>query len=171
MMIDSLVAYSDTLIYNPKLSGLNPIFIPDPVVFEPVTLGWYILLGLFGLILLFFLYKILKKYQSNAYRRIYAKSLKELKPAIGKTGSIEMLQNISTILKLTAYISFSREKVARITGSEWEEFLKTTYPPARKINDTFKLLAGQYQTDLKINAREIEKLIDVSINWVRRHRV
>jgi hypothetical protein len=170
-MNDSLATYTDTLIYNSKLSNLKPIFMPDPIKFEPVTIGWYLIIGLVFLILLFVIYKLFKKYQSKAYRRSSAKELLKLKPEIEKSNSSDLIQKISTILKATAFISFTREKVAKLSGAEWQNFLVSKISSGSNYKNTFALLDYQYVSGKDIGSSEIEKLIDASVKWIRRHRV
>ena len=170
-MTDSLATYTDTLIYNPKLANLNPVFTPDPVRFEPIAPGWYFVFGLLVLFILFILYKLFRRYQLNAYRRSSAKELLKLKPEIGKSNASGLIQKISTILKVTAFYSFSREKVARLSGEDWQNFLVSKISSGSKYRDTFELLDYQYVSERKIESSEIEKLIDASTRWIRRHRV
>lgn len=173
-MNDSLTTVTDTLIYNAKLGKLNPIFIPEAVPFEPIAPGWYALLGL--IILLFFLlvYRRLKIYQSKAYRRKSAAELLRLKSSIGKTASAEILQNVATVLKTTAMLSYSREKVAGLHAIPWKNFLISTSASSANAENVFELLQYQYASEKQINklsAADIEKLIDVSVKWIRRHHV
>lgn len=170
-MVDSLSAKTDTLIYNPKLSELKPIFIPDPVKFEPVTAGWYILLGLFLLLILFLAYKILKRYKANAYRRSSAARLNSLRANINSYPVSRTVHQIAVILKGTAIQSYTRKKVAGLAGKEWQEFLQSS----AEIKDySFDLLSLEYMPEQKSSVtsrEEIERLIDSSIYWVRKHNV
>ena len=170
-MNDSLATFTDTLIYNPKLANLKPVFMPDPIVFEPVTPGWYIVFGLVLLIILFIFYQLFRRYQLNAYRRSSARELLKLKSGIGNSNSSELIQQISTILKTTAYYSFSREKVARLSGADWQNFLISKITSGSNYKNIFALLDFQYRTEKKIGSTEMEKLIDASVRWIRRHRV
>jgi len=173
-VIDSLTAYKDTLIYDTKLVGFKPIILPEPIQFEPVTPGWYIVLAIVVLIFLFLIYKSFKKYRSKAYRRSSVKELLKLKTVIRKSGSSEIIQKISTILKATALVSFSRDKVAKLSGAEWESFLITTFPADSKFKTAFTFLNYQYipENDKQsFTSADIEKLIDASVKWVRGHRV
>jgi len=172
-MIASTIAHSDSLIYNPELSGLKPIVIPEPVHFAPVTPGWYILLGLLLLLALFFLYRFFRNYRANAYRRQAARELVKLKTEAGNQNPTALIEKIATILKATAMVSFSREKVARLSGQAWQEFLAATLPPAKNGPQVWALIDYQYarETNRPIRPSEIETLIDVSVKWVRRHRV
>lgn len=170
-MNDSLEAITDTLIYNPKLANLKPVFMPDPIVFEPVTPGWYVVFGLIVLIILFILFRLFKRYQFNAYRRVSARELLQVKSEIRKSNSPELFQKISTILKATAMTSFSREKVARLSGKGWQEFLVSKMPSGSNDRNTFALMDYQYTSKKEISVSEIEQLIDASVRWIRRHRV
>jgi hypothetical protein len=170
-MSDSLSTYTDTLIYNPKLSNLKPIFMPDPIKFEPITIGWYLILGLVFIILVFVIYMLFKKYQLKAYRRSSVREILKLEPEIGNSKSSELIQKISTILKTTAFYSYSREKVAKLSGADWQNFLISKISSGSNCRDTFAMLDNQYVAGKKIGSSEIEKLIDVSLKWIRRHRV
>jgi Domain of unknown function (DUF4381) len=173
-VIDSLTAYKDTLIFNPKLGELKPIFIPEPIQFEPVTLGWYIVLAVVVIIILFVIYKLFKKYQSKAYRRSSAKELLKLKIEVGNSRSSEIIRKISTILKATALVSYTRDKVAKLSGDEWESFLVNSYSAGSKFKAAFALLSYQYIPEddkQSFTSADIEKLIDASVKWVRSHRV
>ena len=173
-MIDSLTTYSDTLIYNPKLSHLKPIFLPDPITFEPVTAGWYIVSGMLVLLFVIIAYRFFRQFRAKAYRRSSARKLLNLKPEIEKSDASRLIQNISTILKATALRSYPRQKVAKLSGTDWQNFLQMTMTSGSSDITTFALLDYQYFSENrtnKINSIDIEKLISVSVNWIRGHRV
>lgn len=173
-MTDSLVTYTDTLIFNPKLSKLNPIIMPEPIKFEPVTAGWYILLGLIVLLLLFIAYKRYKKFRSQVYRRLSVRELKKIVPEIGKSSPAELIRQVSAILKVTAIKSFSREKVAKLSGADWQNFLITSFRSGSYYKDAFALIDIQYVPESEqasIRTEDINKLIDVSIKWIQGHHV
>lgn len=173
MISDSLKTAVDTLIFNPKLSKLKPIILPEPIKFEPVTLGWYIVLGIIVFILLYLLFNIIRKYKLNAYRRFAANELLKIKSRTEKNAARAVIQQVSTILKITAINSYSREKTAKLYGKDWQEFLISRMPSGAKIQAAFALLNEQYIPDGKkhISPNELQELIDASIKWVRRHRV
>jgi hypothetical protein len=170
--MDSAKAHIDSLIHNPKLTDLEPLFIPDPVLFEFITPGWFILLGLLLLVLLFSVYRIIAKYKLNQYKRTSAKDLYMLKNEIEESSPAEISQKVSTILKKTAEISYGRANVARLSGEEWGKFLSDQVTGIDV--SSFSSLAYQYVSEgeqQSVSTSEIENLIDVSISWVRRHRV
>ena len=67
----------DSLIQNSEISNLNPIFIPEPVQFEPVTIGWYILAVVILLVAVFIIYRVIKRRKKNTYRRMAIKQLND----------------------------------------------------------------------------------------------
>jgi len=173
-MTDSLKTVADTLFYNPKLGNLYPIFLPEPLPFKPVTVGWYIVFGVISVTLLFTAYRLFRKFQNNTYRRRYAKKLLELKSEITKEHPFQLIQKISTILKATALKSFPRQEVARLSGRDWQNFLISTNTTGSKHSEIFALLDYQYVPqgqDRNIPNSDLEKLFDASIHWIRRHHV
>jgi hypothetical protein len=103
--------------------------------------------------------------------RSSAKELLKLKPEIGKSNSSELIQKISTILKATAFSSFAREKVAKLSGADWQNFLVSKISSESNYKNTFALLDYQYVAGKDIGSSELEKLVDASVKWIRRHRV
>ena len=173
-MTDSLVTYSDTLIFNPKLSNLKPIILPEPVKFEPLTAGWYILFGLIVLLLFLLAYNSFKKFRSRAYRRLSVRELKKLIPEIGISNTAGLIMRISTILKVTALKSFSRDKVANLSGTNWQNFLISSCPSGSYSENAFVLIDLQYIPETEnrqIKPEDINKLVYDSIKWIQGHRV
>jgi len=174
MMTDSLKTVTDTLVYNPKLGNLEPILMPEPVPFEPVTIGWYIVFGMVIVILLVAAYRLFKKYQQNAYRRRSVKKLLELRSEINKVHPSQLTETISTILKATALKSYPRQKVAKLSGKDWQNFLLSAVPSGSKKPTVFALLDYQYLPETENGTAknsDFEELIDVSVQWIRRHHV
>ena len=165
-MTDSLVTYSDTLIFNPKLSNLKPIILPEPVKFEPLTAGWYILFGLIVLLLFLLAYNRYKKFRSRAYRRLSVRELKKLIPEIGISNTAGLIMRISTI--------FSRDKVANLSGTNWQNFLISSCPSGSYSENAFVLIDLQYIPETEnrqIKPEDINKLVYDSIKWIQGHRV
>ena len=174
MITDSLKTVTDTLVYNPKLSNLEPIIMPEPIPFELVTVGWYIIFGIIIVILLVVAYRLFKKYQQNAYRRRSAKKLLELKSEINKKQPPQLIQKISTILKATALKSYPRQKVAKLSGKDWQNFLLSAVTSSSINSTIFALLDNQYLPESQngtVKNSDLEELIDVSVQWIRRHYV
>ena len=173
-MPDSLKTVADTLVYNPKLSNLEPILMPEPVPFEPVTIGWYIVFGMVIVLLLVTAYRLFKKYQQNAYRRRSVKKLLDLKSEINKAHPSQLTETISTILKTTALKSYPRQKVAKLSGKDWQNFLISVVTSSSENSAVFALLDYQYLPESKNGTAknsDLEELIDVSVQWIRRHHV
>lgn len=169
-MPDTFGLVEDALIFNPKLAGLRPIYTPDPIPFEFMTPGWFILLGIIVLLCFFLIRNLFIRFQKNKYRREAIKNLQFLKRDISKNSPSLIIEKISSLLKLVSFKSYGREKTANLTGKQWSEFLCSRVKNKDNENDVFSLLELQYTT-VNIKEDDLEKLIDVSCQWIRRHRV
>ncbi|MHC4751943.1 MAG: DUF4381 family protein [Planctomycetota bacterium] len=54
---------------NPKVQGIKEIVLPDPVSYVPQAVGWWILLGIIGLLLVWWVYRRYIQWCGNRYRR------------------------------------------------------------------------------------------------------
>lgn len=169
-MIDSLTVSADTLIYNEKLSNLYPIFIPDPIKFEFVTPGWYFLLSLFLIILIFIFIQFYKTYKKNQYRRDTVNQLMLIRESVDKSSNDDIINQVSSLLKLASFRSYGRDKTANLTGENWKKFLLQKLNTKIK-HDSFDLFSLQYSKETNnISKDSLNRLIEASIIWVRRHR-
>jgi len=170
-MIDSLKNSADTLIYNEKLNNLNPIFIPEPIQFEFVTLGWYILLGILLVFFFFIFLQLIKVYMKNQYRRDIINNLKIVKNDIGKISHPAIIEQVSSLLKLASFKSYGRNITANLSGENWKEFLLNKIY-GKLTGNSFNLLSEQYSSNTEnFTEEKLNELIDLSIIWVRRHSV
>lgn len=158
-------------------SELHPAIAPEPVSFEILTIGWYLVFGMIILVLIFvFIYQfrgwLKKKYRREA-KNILAS---DIKPLILSTNERQNgLSRLSALLKQVAMKSYSHEEVADLYGDSWIEFLNKTY---RGVDFTklksVNLIDSQYQPNKKlaqIESSELEKLIQYAQKWIGGHRV
>jgi hypothetical protein len=126
-------------------------------------------------LLLFLLaYNRYKKFRSRAYRRLSVRELKKLIPEIGISNTAGLIMRISTILKVTALKSFSRDKVANLSGTNWQNFLISSCPSGSYSENAFVLIDLQYIPETEnrqIKPEDINKLVYDSIKWIQGHRV
>ncbi len=100
-----------------SLSGLHDIVTPDPVGFWPPDTGGILLLLLILLCLLLVGFQCYAKYRKNRYRRVGLELL----------GQAKTTGEVSVTLKRVALAAFPREQVASLYGSDWVDFLNTSY--------------------------------------------
>jgi hypothetical protein len=159
------------------ISKLHPVIPPEPVVFEPLTIGWYILGGLVLLILVFLAFFRFRAWQKRKYRRDAIRMLKRevTKKIFSEDKRVEGILNLSEIIKSVAMQSYSGKPIAEKTGIEWTQFLTET---CRKTD--FNIKPGIYLSEVQyrkedylnsIDQSQLLGLISLSIKWIGGHRV
>lgn len=167
---------NDSLIQNSEISNLNPIFIPEPVPFEPVTIGWYILASVFLLLTIFIIYRLINRWRKNTYRRLAINELNQITPSLQQADTRrQTLQQISTLVKRVAMKSYSRSSVASLYGSDWINFLSEKNKRTKIHSSTIKIITEEiYRSpDSKKNISQEELNVfasDVKM-WIGGHRV
>lgn len=142
-----------------SLDRLHDIILPTPVSWWPLAPGWYVLLGLVLLIVIWLVYRLLKRWQANAYRR---QALQELKSMTDGT-------TIAELLRRTALAVVARSEVAEKTGSDWADWLAghCPHPMASEVHQL--LAAGIYTvSDTELN---ISMLRDYAASWITHHHI
>ena len=77
---------------------------------------------------------------------------------------------LNRLLKLVALVAYSREKVARLSGEPWAEFLsRQCEAPVFSAKQLRLLATGSYQT-VSIDDVAAQGLVDASLQWVLEHR-
>ena len=160
---------------NGDLTGLKEISLPDPVVYVPQTPFWYVLFGLLFLIMIYLLFRWIRKRKKNRYRRLALARLEEIRSDWSSGGEVSGLRVIPELVKWTALQGFSRPDVARLSGGEWLEFLdgtqrgkKFSRGPGRNL-PRFAYDTGRSLDE--IPARDIKRMTALIRRWIRRHRV
>jgi hypothetical protein len=158
-------------------SELHPAIAPEPVSFEILTIGWYLLFGIIILVLILVVVFQFRGWLKKKYRRDANKIIaSDIKPLILSINDRQAgLSRLSALLKQVAITSYSCEEVADLYGDSWIGFLNKTY---RGVDFTqlksVNLIDSQYQPNEKlaqIENSELEKLILYSQKWIGDHRV
>jgi hypothetical protein len=139
---------------------------PAAVSWLPQTVGWAWL----GLILLALLlgygWQRLRRWYRNRYRREAIARLVRLDGS-GPMGN--WLVELNKLLKLTALAGFPRERVARLSGEEWIDFLNRQCAEPPFSSEQRQLLAnGIYRATVPGEDTRRE-LLEASLTWVRTH--
>jgi len=166
----------DSLIQNSEISNLNPIFLPEPVQFEPVTIGWYILAAVILLVAVFIIYRVIKRWGKNTYRRLAIKQLTKINQSlIPADNCYKAIQQISILLKRVALKSYPRHSVASLYGNEWIAFLtkkskRIKFHPAttKIITESVYKSSGSVED---VNREELNDFVTDVKKWIGGHRV
>ena len=96
-----------------NLSNLHDIVVPEPVSWWPLAPGWWIVIAVVLLALASIIFREVRRYRANAYRRA---ALREL--AATKTPAA-----IAIVLRRTALAVSSRQDIAALHGAQWLDWL------------------------------------------------
>jgi hypothetical protein len=151
---------------NYALGDFVEVVSPEAVSWWPQTTGWWWL----GAILLgYALYRgwrLLQHWYRNRYRREAADRLQQL---VGATETPGLVADVNRLLKLTAIVAYSREKVARLSGDEWVSFLNRHCPTAPFSPQQGQLLSEATYTGEAIAPETGQQLLDAVLAWVQQH--
>jgi hypothetical protein len=157
-----------------SLQNLNDIVLPEAAGWWPLASGWYVLLGLLLIILIWYIYTWIKHRIHNRYRRTALHQLQVLTQEISKSGKRDsVLRQIPILLKRTALTAYPRRQLASLTGKNWHEFLnsKVGTPSFTESNcnslDSISYSVGSLDT---VDAKAANELLKACKHWLKHHQ-
>lgn len=164
----ALVVFSTSAIAQDDILDLGTLYEPDPVSFTFDAPGWYLLFLILVLITLYFVYRWIKKYFHNAYRRAALHYLDHIKNRFETRQDTACLNDIFILLKQVALKAFGRDQAAKLYGDGWLMFLesKCSDTPFKNYQELFS--KSLYQ-EKPITKSEFSDLYDISKKWIRYH--
>lgn len=142
-----------------SLDAMHDIVVPDPVSWWPLATGWYVMLALIVSGLIYFLYRSLRLWQFNAYRR---EALKELETA-------DQPANISELLRRTALAVAPRSTIASQQESSWPRWLESTCPASMSERVATQLTYGPYR--VTSTDEDVLELKEYASIWIKQHQI
>lgn len=147
-----------------SLDRLHDLIVPPPVSWWPPAPGWVVIGVLLALVLVYWLIRGVRLWQSNCYRR---EALEQLKSAHSSG------EELATLIKRVALSVYPRARVASLTGEQWLTFLDQT-----GRTDAFTKGSGRwiarlaYEPQLIASLPDAERrgLIAAIREWITRHR-
>lgn len=140
-----------------SLSNLRDIATPPPVPWWPPAPGWYVVIAITVVALLFFAIRGWRRWKANAYRR---EALRVLEDAGASS-------EIATILKRTALAAYPRAEVASLTGDAWCDWLENSGPGPITSSARESLARSIYASA----DADLEEMRRYALAWVKEHRV
>ena len=135
---------------------------PEAVGFTFETIGWPILAAvIFGVFLIVTFFAI-RRHIKNRYRR---EALAELQQVV--LGELPLNHSL-VLVKRTAIYAFGREKVGKLAGKEWFQFLDQNAKDVSFLSVQTEVEALIYKDEVPINETK-EKLIVNTKNWIKTH--
>ena len=130
------------------------------------TIGWKVLAIVLFIGAIAVLFRQLKLYHKNKYRR---EAIKKLKLAeVENASSQDRINHLNIILKQVAIISFGREQVAALYGDAWFSFLDSKQKGSvfGKYSNTFK---NALYKDIEVDNDTLEAISGITAKWINQH--
>lgn len=143
---------------------------PDASGFWPLAPGWYVILGLLGFGLGFYIARLGLRYWRNCYRRAALAEIDRAEKS--SAASSERLSPLPQILKRVALSTYPRQSVASLTGQAWLSFLDQHYAgPSFRSGLGEQLLTIAYRpTDAWPGDKdEVQALVNMVRLWIETH--
>ena len=151
---------------NYALQDFAEVAPPDSISWLPQTVGW-LWLGVAVLAFtLHYLWRWLKHWYSNRYRR---EAVARLQALASNADAAQFVADINRVLKITALVAYSRESVAKLSGESWVNFLNQQCEQPPFTREHMELLA---RSVYRVQALELQRdqLTRASVIWVEQHR-
>ncbi|TWU56313.1 DUF4381 domain-containing protein [Rubripirellula reticaptiva] len=151
-----------------SLSALEGIVIPDSVGVFPLAPGWWFVIAIASIWLAYGLIACWIRYRQNAYRREGVRLIRKLETA----SSFEVgLRGVDEVLKRVAMVSYSREKVASLWGTDWADFLRASVREFRFSDSVVANLASSNYQKIPddFGHEEYVATLQAASAWIREH--
>lgn len=151
---------------NYALGDFVEIVSPADISWLPQTTGW----GWLGAVLLALvlrkLWRGLRRWYRNRYRR---EGLQRLQALAGAEPAAQ-LREVNKLLKLVAMAAYTRERVASLSGRDWVEFLNRQCPAPAFSAEQCRALADDIYRAERLDSASMSALLTASSNWISQHR-
>jgi hypothetical protein len=151
---------------NYALKGFAEIVALDPINWWPQTLAWKCLACLLILVISIFLWRRLKLWYHNRYRRAACTRLLHIDQT---SDDSSIIQAINQLLKITAIKAYSRQRVAQLSGNEWINFLNNRCEQTPFNDECIVLLTQNLYRQQPIGSVHRCELIAASQLWIQSH--
>lgn len=151
---------------NYALGQFAEIVSPAAINWLPQTAGWAWLGAALALLLLRACWKGLRRWYRDRYRREAIARLQQLAQSSQPEG---WLIELNKLLKLTAMAAFSRERVARLSGEEWIDFLERQCRSPVFSPELRELLAVGTYRNIPVATEQRQQIVAACLNWIRLH--
>lgn len=144
---------------------------PASVSLAPKTIGAWLTLSLLVLLLAAGVTWLVLRYLHRRHRRLAHRELQSLARARQKNADPAVFEALPSVLKRCALVSFSRARVASLSGERWRQFLDESCPGAPFAGSAGQALIVLTTRGASALSRADESaLLTAAQTWVRSHR-
>ena len=108
---------------------LRDLHLPEPVSWWPLALGWWFVIAVAAVVLIWLLRRAFNKWRSNAPRRFAVRELDSIEnDYLQHRNTVLMAQKVSELLRRSMLAYAPRDEVAGLTGESWLQWLDQGLP-------------------------------------------
>jgi hypothetical protein len=147
------------------LAQLRDIHLPDPIGWWPPAVGWYVVAGLFMLLLYSVIHFSVRYWLNGRSKRRALRILASYQQAYMKSRDSQVASaRISELLKRVALVYYPRLQVASLQGQAWINFLNETSHALDFNLIAALLIECPYQPASK---QDLLPLFDFAVQWIK----
>ena len=143
----------------PDFDDMHDIVVSDPISWWPLAPGWYVLILVLAMAVIWFGVTTFKQWKKNSYRREALRELRDISPT-----------ELPALIKRVALSAWSREEVATLSGDAWLQFLDRSGNTTEFTQGAGKLLLDiSYNPHSQINnnSPEYQQLLNLVRRWIQ----
>ncbi|MGZ2385598.1 DUF4381 domain-containing protein [Rhizobium brockwellii] len=157
------------------LRSLHDIVVPAPVSWWPQTWGWALVAGLLAFAILLVIFRWIRRYRANTYRREALTLLEGISERLRHPATRpDAIQDLAEVLKRAALAAWPRDEVASLSGDGWVRFLDAhdedgAGDTLERLLDDFEYHGAEIVADLPSNV--CGDLVIAARKWIEQHHV
>jgi len=149
---------------NYALGDFIEVISPASISWLPQTPGWLLVAA----VIAWYAGRWARRRLIQWYRNRYRKEALARLEAI--SSSDKCLNELSTLLKITAVAAYDRPEAAQLTGRPWPEFLNRKCDSDPFDDELSALLAEGIYRQVALSDAQRDRLLGAARQWITRHR-
>jgi hypothetical protein len=114
---------------DPTELPLRDLHLPEPVSWWPLAPGWWLIIALAAVVIIWLLRRAINKWRSNAPRRFAVRELGSIEnDYLQHRDAVLMAKKVSELLRRSMLAYAPRDEVAGLTGERWLAWLDQGLP-------------------------------------------
>ena len=151
-----------------SLEQLKDIHLPEAVSYWPLALGWWLLIGIFLLVLIILVWRTFKQLNKHRAKWFALRKLKQLEQAYDhQQDKVYIAQELSVLLHRVALAFYTRKQVAGLTGTDWLNFLDEDFSDNPFITQGQALMTAPYRKEINDDLKPVFTLCQ---RWIKKRR-